>query len=56
MHAGRGRWPSRPVHLAQAGRAPKKKNAHTAMSDIRESIKQLQYYRKHIFKQASGLV
>lgn len=26
-----------------------KKNAHTAMSDIRESIEQLKFYRKHIF-------
>ncbi|PSC72624.1 mitochondrial [Micractinium conductrix] len=35
-------------------RAPKKKNTHTAMSDIRESITQLQYYRRSIFKKWSG--
>ena len=34
----------------QAHKTPKKKNAHTAMSDIRESIEQLKYYRKAIFK------
>ena len=32
------------------GRAPKKRSAHTAMSDIRESISELQYYRRAIFK------
>ena len=31
-------------------RAPKKKNAHTAMSDIRESIAELKYYRYKIFR------
>lgn len=35
-------------------RAPKKKNTHTALSDIRESITQLQYYRRTIFKKWSG--
>lgn len=35
-------------------RAPKKKNAHTALSDIRESIEQLKYYRRSIFKKWSG--
>lgn len=32
-------------------RGPKKSNAHTAMSDIRESIAQLKYYKKTVFKQ-----
>lgn len=32
------------------GRGPKKANRHTAMSDIRESIEQLRYYKKAIFK------
>ena len=27
-----------------------KQNAHTALSDIRESIAELQYYREHLFK------
>lgn len=29
--------------------APKKKAAHTAMSDIKESVQELQYYRDHLF-------
>ncbi len=32
-----------------ARKAPKKVLAHTALSDIRESIQELQYYRKTIF-------
>ena len=32
------------------GRAPKKTAKHTAMSDIRESIDQLKYYKRTIFK------
>lgn len=31
-------------------RGPKKINEHTAMSDIQESIEQLRYYKKTIFK------
>lgn len=31
-------------------KAPRKKGNHTAMSDIRESIEQLKYYRSAIFK------
>lgn len=31
-------------------RAPAKKNNHRAMDDIRESIKELKYYKKTIFK------
>lgn len=31
-------------------KAPRKQNAHTALSDIRESINQLQYYKRSIFK------
>lgn len=31
-------------------RSPKKKNAHTALSDIYESIAELKYYRQTIFK------
>lgn len=36
-------------------KAPRKKNTHTAISDVRESIHQLKYYRNHIFKKWSGL-
>ena len=32
------------------GKSPRKRQAHTAMSDIRESIDQLRYYRKAVFK------
>ncbi len=32
------------------GQGPKKMNRHTAMSDIRESIEQLKYYKQAIFK------
>ncbi|KAL4858472.1 Oligoribonuclease [Chlorella vulgaris] len=35
-------------------RGPRKKNTHTAMSDIRESIEQLIYFRRTIFKRWSG--
>ncbi|KAG2497887.1 hypothetical protein HYH03_004153 [Edaphochlamys debaryana] len=31
-------------------KAPRKKLAHTALSDIRESIEELRYYRKTVFK------
>jgi oligoribonuclease len=31
-------------------KAPRKKGNHTAMSDIRESIEQLKYYKSAIFK------
>ncbi|MEW5303209.1 MAG: hypothetical protein WDW36_005922 [Sanguina aurantia] len=31
-------------------KAPRKTMAHTAMSDIRESIKELQYYQSKVFK------
>lgn len=37
------------------GRAPRKSQAHTAMSDIRESIEQLRYYRQAVFKQPPGM-
>lgn len=30
-------------------KAPRKTNTHTALSDIRESIEELTYYRKSIF-------
>uniref|UniRef100_A0A061SG93 Oligoribonuclease n=1 Tax=Tetraselmis sp. GSL018 TaxID=582737 RepID=A0A061SG93_9CHLO len=30
--------------------APRKKNAHTAMSDIKESIKELKYYQQQVFR------
>ena len=30
--------------------APKKALAHRALGDIQESIKELQYYRQHLFK------
>ncbi|KAF5825536.1 hypothetical protein DUNSADRAFT_8934 [Dunaliella salina] len=35
-------------------RAPRKVLAHTALSDIRESIAELQYYRQAVFKPHSG--
>lgn len=31
-------------------KAPKKVLAHTALSDIRESIEELEFYRKSVFK------
>jgi oligoribonuclease (3'-5' exoribonuclease) len=34
--------------------APRKVLAHTALSDIRESIEELKYYRRAIFKQTGG--
>lgn len=34
----------------QARKAPRKLLAHTALSDIRESIEELEYYRKSVFK------
>ena len=33
-----------------ARNAPKKVAAHTAMSDIKESLKELQYYKSVLFK------
>ena len=39
------------ANFADFSRAPKKVLAHTALSDIRESIQELQYYQKTIFKQ-----
>ncbi|KAI7845058.1 hypothetical protein COHA_001423 [Chlorella ohadii] len=36
-------------------RGPKKKNTHTALSDIKESIAQLKYYRRSIFKKWAGM-
>ncbi|KAF2569980.1 hypothetical protein F2Q70_00000140, partial [Brassica cretica] len=38
-----------PEHLDK-NRAPAKKNNHRAMDDIRESIKELKYYKETIFK------
>lgn len=29
---------------------PKKKEAHRALSDIKESVDELRYYKNHIFK------
>lgn len=34
---------------------PEKKGAHRALDDIRESIEELRYYRRHAFLQPSGL-
>lgn len=34
--------------------APKKKFSHRALDDIRESIKELQYYRMHVFKESKA--
>ncbi|GAB4813766.1 hypothetical protein N2152v2_000812 [Parachlorella kessleri] len=42
-------------HYREYMRGPRKKNAHTAMADIRESIQQLEYYRSSIFKKWSGM-
>jgi oligoribonuclease (3'-5' exoribonuclease) len=42
------------VCLQEYKRAPRKVMAHTALSDIRESIEELQYYRNAIFKAHSG--
>lgn len=39
------RWYRREVN-----KMPKKKNAHTAMNDIKDSIAQLRFYKKTIFK------
>ena len=30
--------------------APRKKGAHTAMSDIRESLEELRYYKDKLFR------
>lgn len=30
-------------------KAPKKKNTHTAMSDVKESLEELKYYQAHLF-------
>jgi oligoribonuclease len=35
-----------------ARQAPRKVAAHTAMSDIKESLKELQYYKSVLFKGA----
>ncbi|XP_072885893.1 oligoribonuclease, mitochondrial-like isoform X2 [Hemitrygon akajei] len=34
--------------------APKKKASHRALDDIHESIKELQFYRKHVFKEGKA--
>lgn len=38
----------------EKNRAPAKKNNHRAMDDIRESIKELKYYKETIFKANKG--
>lgn len=35
---------------AESKRAPSKENNHRAMDDIRESIKELEFYKENIFK------
>ncbi len=35
-------------------RAPRKAAAHTALSDVRESLTELRWLRRHVFKQAQG--
>ena len=35
---------------ADSKKAPSKENKHRAMDDIRESIRELKYYRENIFK------
>jgi oligoribonuclease len=40
-----------PSRLQEYKSAPRKVLAHTALSDIRESIEELKYYRRAIFKQ-----
>jgi oligoribonuclease len=37
--------------FAEAHQVPRKELAHTALSDIRESIQELRYYRDAVFKQ-----
>jgi oligoribonuclease len=37
------RWYPAPLH------APKKKEIHRALDDIRESIEELKWYRSHVF-------
>ena len=41
-------------YKAEDAKRPKKRLAHTAMSDILESIEQLKYYRRTIFKKKVG--
>jgi oligoribonuclease len=31
-------------------RGPRKRNTHRAMDDIRESIEELKYFRRHVFR------
>jgi oligoribonuclease len=38
------------VDWAESDATPRKLMAHTAMSDIRETIQELRYYRQAIFK------
>ncbi len=38
----------------ECSRAPRKTLAHTALSDIKESIEELKYLRKAVFKQGGG--
>ena len=42
------------VEHLDKNRAPAKKNNHRAMDDIRESIKELKYYKETIFKANKG--
>lgn len=39
---------------ADAERAPVKKQEHRALADIRESIEELKYYRKNVFKRTKS--
>eukprot|EP00983_Pelagomonas_calceolata_P003199 104362-Pelagomonas_calceolata.AAC.18 len=59
LSAGQASTEQRPVgqlleHFREYKRAPRKVLAHTALSDIRESIAELQYYRQAVFKPHSG--
>merc|ERR1712000_83757 len=39
----------RPWYPETFAKAPAKSNSHRALDDIKESLKELQYYREHIF-------
>ena len=45
IHELAKRW-----YPAELRRQPRKTNAHTAMSDVRESLAELRWLRKHVFK------
>jgi oligoribonuclease len=44
------RWLTTRWYPSQFAASPSKKESHRALDDIRESITELKYYQKHIFK------